>query len=133
LWAQYHPRGGTIEQYNDQAGRAYHLGSMRTSNFAGPSALPSWIGLCWNLTPWAAEPLALPPLQAPQAERARWQPAVALDRSEVMTRAAQSGLRLYREQAGAVREVADTVGTPESQAWRCWLQEPTQLLLPLTE
>jgi len=132
LWVDYHQRGGTIEEYNDQAERAYHLEIMRTSTLAGLNAVHSLIGLCWNLTQWAAEQLTLPPLQAPQAERTRWQPASTMDLSEVMTRAAHSGLRLYRGQAGAVLEVEDTAGTPESQAWRCWLQEPIQLLLPLT-
>src|SRR5262249_13537326 len=116
----------------DQAERAYHLEIMRTSNFAGLNAVHSLISLCWNLTQWATEQLALPPLQAPQAERSRWQPASALDRSEVLARAARSGLRLYRVQAGAVLEDEDTAGTAESSAWRCWLQEPIQLLLPLT-
>jgi Transposase DDE domain group 1 len=132
LWQDYRQRGGTIEEYNDQAERAYHLEIMRTSSFAGLNALHSLIGLCWNLTRWAAEQLALPPLQAPQAERARWQPAAAMDLSAVVARAAHSGLRLYRAQAGATLEVEDTAGTPESRAWRCWLQEPIQLLLPLT-
>jgi hypothetical protein len=132
LWQEYRQRGGTIEEYNDQAERAYHLEILRTSSFAGLNALHSLIGLCWNPTHWAGEHLALPPLQAPQAERARWQPAAAMDLAEVMARAAQSGLRLYRAQAGAVLEVEDTAGTPESDAWRCWLHEPIQLLLPLT-
>ena len=66
------------------------------------------------------------------AERARWQPAWEMDLSEVMARGAHSGLRLYRAQAGAVLEVEDTAGTAESYAWRCWLHEPIQLLLPLT-
>ncbi len=132
LWQDYRQRGGTIEEYNDQAERAYHLEIMRTSTFAGLNALHHLIGLCWNLTRWAAEQLALPPLQAPQAERARWQPASAMDLSAVMARAAHSGLRLYRARAGAVLEVEDTAGTAESYAWRCWLQEPIQLLLPLT-
>jgi len=132
LWREYRGRGGTIEEYNDQAERAYHLEIIRTGCFAGLQALHSLIGLCWDLTRWALEPLRLPPLQAPQAERARWQPAAAMDLSEVVTRAAQSGLRLYRAQAGATLEVEDTAGTPESRAWRSWLQEPMQLLLPLT-
>jgi len=132
LWQNYRQRGGTIEEYNDQAERAYHLEIMRTSTFAGLNALHSLIGLCWNLTRWAAEQLTLPPLQAPQAERARWQAASEMDLSAVMERAAHSGLRLYRAQAGAVLEVEDTAGTAESRAWRCWLQEPIQLLLPLT-
>jgi DDE family transposase len=132
LWQAYRQRGGTIEEYNDQAERAYHLEILRTSNFAGLNALHSLIGLCWNLTRWAAEHLRLPPLQAPQAERDRWQPAAAMDLSELLARAAQSGLRLYRAQAGAVLEVEDTAGTAESGAWRGWLHEPIQLLLPLT-
>jgi hypothetical protein len=132
LWQDYRQRGGTIEEYNDQAERAYHLEIMRTGCFAGLKALHSLIGLCWNLTRWAGEQLALPPLQAPQAERTRWQPAAALDLSEVMSRAAHSGLRLHRAQPGAVLEVEDTAGTAESGAWRRWLQEPIQLLLPLT-
>jgi hypothetical protein len=132
LWHDYRQRGGTIEEYNDQAERAYHLEIMRTSTFAGSNALHSLIGLCWNLTRWAGEHLTLPPLQAPHAERVRWQAVAAMDLSEVMARAAHSGLRLYRAQAGAVLEVEDTAGTAESYAWRSWLQEPIQLLLPLT-
>jgi hypothetical protein len=105
---------------------------MGSGNFAGLNAVHSLIGLCWNLTCWATEQLALPPVQAPHAERGRWQPAAALDLSAVVARAAHSGLRLYRAQAGAPLEVEDTAGTPESRAWRCWLQEPIQLLLPST-
>lgn len=131
-WKRYHERGGTIEEYNDQAERAFHLEILRTRHFEGLNVLHSLIGLCWNLTRWATEHLQLPPLQAPQASRARWQAAWSLDLSAVMVRAAQSGLRLYREHAGAVLEAADTAGTPESQAWRSWLQEPIQLRLPLT-
>jgi hypothetical protein len=132
LGQEYRQRGGTREEYNDQAERAYHLEILRTSTFAGLNALHSLIGWCWNLTRWATGELALPPLQAPQAEPVRWQPAATMDLSELLTRAAQSGLRLYRAHAGATLEVEDTAGTPESRAWRRWLHEPIQLLLPLT-
>jgi hypothetical protein len=132
LWQRYHERSGTIEEYNDQAERAYHLEIMRTRHFAGLTALHSLIGLCWNLTRWALAELRLPPLPAPQAVPARWQAVEGMDLSEVLARGAHSGLRLYRGGAGAVLEVADTAGTAESHAWRCWLQEPIQLRLPLT-
>ena len=61
LWAEYCQRSGTIEEYNDQSERAYHLEVMRTGNFAGLNAVQSLVGLCWNLTRWATEDLALPP------------------------------------------------------------------------
>ena len=51
LWRHYHERGGTIEEYNDQSERAYHLEVVRTGHFDGLNALHSLIGLCWNLTP----------------------------------------------------------------------------------
>jgi hypothetical protein len=132
LWRRYHERGGTIEEYNDQAERAYHLEVLRTGNFAGLNALHSLIGLCWDLTRWATEALRLPPLQAPQAEPSAWEEAAAMDLSALVGRASHSGLRLYREAPGAVLEVEDTAGTGESSAWRRWLQEPIQLRLPLT-
>jgi hypothetical protein len=132
LWQHYHQRGGTIEEYHDQAERAYHLEIVRTGNFAGLNGWHSWIGLCWNLTRWATEQLLLPPLQAPQAPRSRWQAAWRMDLSAVLARGAHSGLRLYRARVGGGLEVEDTAGTAESHAWRCWLQEPIQLRLPLT-
>jgi hypothetical protein len=129
LWQRYHERGGTIEEYNDQSERAYHLEVMRTGRFAGLQALHSLIGLCWNLTQWAWEQLQLPPLSAPHAERSSWLAAVQLDLAAVMERAAHSGLQLYRDGPGAVLEVADTAGTAESAAWLRWLQQPIQLRL----
>src|SRR5262245_41171046 len=104
---------------------------MRSSNLAGLNVMHSLIALCWDLTQWVVEHLALPPLSAPQAERSRWQSATTMDLSEIMAQAAPSGLRMYRAQAGAVLEVEDTVGTAESSAWRGWLHEPIPLLLPL--
>lgn len=132
LWQCYHERSGTIEEYNDQAERAYHLEVMRTGNFAGLNALHGLIGLCWNLTRWAAEALRLPPLQAPQAKPVAWELATAMDLGELLQRAACSGLRLYRAGPGAVLEVEDTAGTAESIAWRHWLEQPIQLRLRLT-
>jgi Transposase DDE domain group 1 len=132
LWQRYHGRGGTIEEYNDQAERAYHLEVVRSGHFDGLNALHALIGLCWDLTRWATEELRLPPLQAPQAERAAWVAVAALDLSAVAARAAHSGLRLYREGPGAALEVEDTAGTAESLAWRQWLQQPIQLRLRLT-
>jgi hypothetical protein len=132
LWRRYHERGGTIEEYNDPSERAYHLEVLRTGHFDGSNALHSLIGLCWDLTQWALESLRLPSLQAPAAEPARWVPAGRLDVAEVQRRAAHSGLRLYREQPGAILKVEDTAGTAESAAWRRWLQQPIQLRLRLT-
>jgi hypothetical protein len=132
LWQRYHGRSGAIEEYNDQSERAYHLEVVRTSHFEGLQALQCLIGLCWNLTQWALETLALPPVQAPQAERSVWQAATGLDLAAVQQRAAHSGLRLYRERPGAILEVEDTSATPESAAWRQWLQQPIQLRLRLT-
>jgi hypothetical protein len=131
LWQRYHERGGTIEEYNDQSERAYHLEVMRTANFDGLNAVQGLIGLCWNLTEWALDSLRLPPAQAPTAERASWVAAVRLDMAAVQQRGAVSGLRLYRAGAGAVLEVEDTANTAESAAWCRWLQQPIQLRLRL--
>jgi Transposase DDE domain group 1 len=132
LWQRYHGRGGTIEEYNDQAERAYHLEVIRTGHYEGLQVLHSLIGLCWNLTQWALEDLQLPPLQAPQAALTAWLAAATLDLSAVQQRAAQSGLRLYRAGVGAVLEVEDAAETAESQAWQRWLQQPIQRRLRLT-
>jgi hypothetical protein len=132
LWVHYHGRGGAIEEYNDQAERAYHLEVVRTGHFEGLQALHSLIGLCWNLTRWATEGLRLPPLQAPQALPLAWEPVAQMDLAAVVERAGHSGLRLYRDGTRTTLEVEDTVGTPESLAWRRWLQQPIQLRLPLT-
>jgi hypothetical protein len=132
LWNCYPERGGTIEEYNDQAERAYHLEVMRTSHFDGLNALHALIGLCWDLTQWALEELRLPPVQAPQAAALNWVAAATLDLSAVLQRAAYSGLRLYRTGVGGVLEVEDTAETAESVAWRRWLQQPIQLRLRLT-
>jgi hypothetical protein len=131
LWLRYHERGGTIEEYNDQSERAYHLEVVRTGHFDGLNALQSLIGLCWNLTQWALEGLRLPPVQSPAAEPASWVAAVGLDLQGVQQRAAQCGLRLDRAGRGAVLEVEDTASTAESAAWRRWLQQPIQLRLRL--
>jgi hypothetical protein len=131
-WEVYSQRGGTIEEYNDQSERAYHLEVMRTGNYGGLQALQCLVGLCWNLTRWAAEELYLPPLLAPQANRSVWVPAAGLDLAVLMQRAQQSGLRLYRESAAGPLEVEDTAQTPESQAWLRFLRQPIQLRLRLT-
>lgn len=132
LWRHYHARGGTIEEYNDQSERAYHLEVMRTGHFEGLKALHSLIGLCWNLTQWTLEGLQLPPVQSPAASPESWLAAVQLDLSAVQARAAYSGLRLDRVGVGAVLEVQDTVNTAESAAWWRWLKQPIQLRLRLT-
>jgi Transposase DDE domain group 1 len=132
LWQCYHERGGTIEEYNDQAERAYHLEVMRTGCFAGLQVLHSLVALTWNLTQWATASWRLPPVQAPQAAPERWVAVWGMDLTELQRRAAQSGLRLYRERPGAVLEVEDSAGTPESAAWRAWLQQPIQLRLRWT-
>lgn len=127
LWERYHERGGTIEEYNDQAERGYHLEVMRTGCFTGLQVLHSLVALAWNLTRWATTNWRLPPVQAPQAAVERWEEVWGMDLSELQRRAAQSGLRLYRAAPGAVLEVEDTADTPESVAWRRWLQQPIQL------
>jgi hypothetical protein len=132
LWAEYCQRSGTIEESNDPSERAYHLEVMRTGNFAGLAALQSLVGLCWTLTRWATEDFRLPPVLAPQADRAGWVAAAALDLSHLMQRAQQSGLRLDRPAGGGPLEVEDTAGTAESQAWLRGLQQPIQLRLRLT-
>jgi hypothetical protein len=126
LWEEYHQRSGTIEEYNDQSERAYHLEVLRTGNFAGLNALQSLVGLCWNLTRWATEELQLPPVRAPEADQASWVPAAAMDLSQLMQRAQHSGLRLYRPTPAGSLEVEDTAGSPESQAWLRWLDQPIQ-------
>jgi hypothetical protein len=132
LWAHYHERGGTIEEYNDQSERAYHLEVMRTGRFAGLNAVQALVGLCWDLTRWATEGLRLPPVLAPAADEGAWVAAAALDLSQLMARAGHSGLRLRRAAGGGPLEVEDTAGTAESRAWRRCLQQPIQLLLRLT-
>jgi hypothetical protein len=132
LWQRYHERGGTIEEYNDQSERAYHLEVVRTGHFEGLQALHSLIGLCWNLTQWALEELRLPPVQSPASSLESWLAAVQLDLAAVQARAAHSGLRLERVNSGAVLEVQDTANTAESAAWCRWLKQPIQLRLRLT-
>jgi hypothetical protein len=132
LWRRYHGRGGAIEEYNDQAERAYHLGVVRTGHFEGLQGVHALVGLCWDLTRWATASLRLPPAEAPQADPARWVQAIALDLAGLQERAARCGLRLYRARPGAVLEVEDTAGTPESAARCRWLQQPIQLRLRLT-
>jgi hypothetical protein len=132
LWQQYNARGGTIEEYNDQSERAYHLEVMRTGHFAGLQAIQSLVGLCWNLTRWATEEWCLPPVLAPAAGREAWVAAAALALSQLMQRAQQSGLRLYRPVGGEPLEVADTAASAESAAWLRCLGQLIQLRLPLT-
>lgn len=131
LWQRYHERGGTIEEYNDQSERAYHLEVVRTGHFDGLNALHGLIGLCWDLTQWALEGLRLPPVQAPAAAPVSWVAAVQSDLAAVQQRAGNSGLRLYRSGPGAILEVEDTAHTAESVAWGQWLQQPIQLRLRL--
>jgi hypothetical protein len=132
LWQEYHQRGGTIEEYNDQSERACHLEVMRTGNFAGLVAVQCLVGLCWNLTRWATEELRLPPAIAPQASAEAWQPAAGMDLSRLLERARHSGLRLYRGNDGGPLEVEDTAATAESTAWLYWLDAPIQLRLRFT-
>jgi hypothetical protein len=82
LWTQYHERSGTIEEYNDQSERAFHLEVIRTSSFSGLNAIHALVGLCWNLSVWAIEDLKLPPTQAPTAEPSRWVPALGRHRDK---------------------------------------------------
>src|SRR5260370_2386235 len=114
LWQRYHERGGTIEEYNEQSERAYHLEVVRTGHFDGLNALHSLIGLCWNLTQWALEPLRLPPVQSPAAAPESWLMAVQLDLAAMQARAAHSGLRLDRGRPGAGLEGEDTANNAES-------------------
>lgn len=131
LWAQYHQRSGTIEEYNDQSERAYHLENLRTGSYDGLNAFHALLALCWNLSVWATEDLELPPTDSPHAERSRWVKASTLDRSQLLVRAAQSGLRLYRTSRTACLEAEDTAFTPESKAWLKWLNQPIQNRLRL--
>ena len=131
LWSQYHQRSGTIEEYNDQSERAFHLEVVRTGCAAGHNALLALVGLCWNLTVWCLEDLRLPPVAAPQADNNRWISALEFDRSAVLQRAAQSGLRLFRPHQTPRLEVEDTACNPESTAWLRWLGGTIQIRLHL--
>lgn len=131
-WQHYQQRGGTIEEYNDQTERAYHLEVMRTGNYAGLQAVHSLVALCWNLTRWATEGLLLPPLLSPQAAEVSWVRAETLSLSQLVERASHSGLRLYRGGVGEPLEVEDTLDSGESRAWIRCLQQPVQLRLRLT-
>jgi len=131
-WRRYQERGGTIEEYNDQTERAYHLEVMRTGNYAGLQAMHSLVAVCWNLTRWATEGLLLPPMLSPQAAEVSWVRAESLALSQLVERASHSGLRLYRRGVGEPLEVEDTVDSAESRAWIGCLQQPVQLRLRLT-
>jgi hypothetical protein len=131
LWIQYHQRSGTIEEYNDQSERAFHLDVVRTGCAAGHNAVLALVGLCWNLTVWCLEDLRLPPVAAPQADHDRWASALEFDRSAVLQRAAQSGLRLFRPSRTPCLEVEDTVCNRESTAWLRWLGGTFQIRLHL--
>ena len=131
MWETYTERCGSIEEYNDQSERAYHLDVMRTGNLAGLNAVQCLVGLCWNLTRWATEELTLPPVLAPAADPASWLRAADMDLEHLMQRAQNSGLRLYRETAAGPLEVEDTASTPESAAWLRSLQRPVQRRLRL--
>ncbi len=129
-WSHYHERSGTIEEYNDQSERAYHLDVMRTAQLEGLKAVHSLVGLCWNLTRWATCELLLPPVLSPRADLSAWMPAPQLDMSHLLARASQSGLRLERTENGML-EVEDVARTTESAAWLHWLRQPVQRRLRL--
>lgn len=129
MWPEYQRRNGTIEEYNDQSERAYHLEVMRTGNFAGLNALLSLVGLCWNLTRWATAEFRLPPVASPSAAPLAWMATSGMDLSQLIERARYSGLRLDRAGPRAVLEVEDTAGTAESEAWLRLLRQPIQRLL----
>ena len=131
-WEHYHERSGTIEEYNDQSERAYHLDVMRSGNHDGLNIVHTLVALCWNLTRWATEELVLPPSYAPSTDGEYWLPAGNLDMSQLLERAAHSGLRLYRAGPRAILEVENTAHAPESRAWLAWLHRPTQQRLRLT-
>lgn len=131
LWQKYRDRGGTIEEYNDQSERAYHLDLLRTRHFEGLAAIQVLTGLCWNLSQWALEELKLPPSLSPQADPEDWIPAHQMDLSAVMERGRHSGLRLTRVSSKAPLEIQDTAATPESTAWFRWLRQPIQRILRL--
>ena len=130
-WERYHQRCGTIEEYNDQSERAYHLEVMRTSNMSGLNAVLSLVGLCWNLTRWSTEELTLPTVLSPNADPDKWRRAATLDMSSLMERASRSGLRLSRESVSAALEIEDTAETAESKKWCAWLRQPVQQRLRL--
>jgi hypothetical protein len=130
LWTLYHQRGGTIEEYNDQSERAFHLAVIRCGSYHGLNALHALVGLCWNLTEWVLEDLQLPD-PAPQSDRSQWTPAPRLDRSRLLQRAALCGLRLIRRPGSSQLEVADTFRTIESGAWLRWLGKLIQPHLAL--
>jgi len=126
LWDEYHQRGGTIEEYNDQSEEAYHLKGIRTGNIHGLGALYALVGLCWNLTAWATEDLELPPKIAPHADPYRWVPARDMSLAEILERASHCGLILNRQPHARQLEVEDTIQTKESRRWMVWLNQPIQ-------
>jgi hypothetical protein len=132
LWSSYHQRGGTIEEYNDQSERGFHLQVIRTGCLAGLNALHALVGLCWNLTVWSLATLELPPPLAPHADREQWVSALRIDRSDLLRRAGLSGLRLFRPPGCSGLEVEDTVHNPESATWLRWLGGDIQNRLHLT-
>lgn len=131
-WRDYHPRSGTIEEYNDQSERAYHLDVMRTRNLDGLNVVQALVGLCWNLTRWALTDLAIPPVLTPTADPSRWVRATAMDLSHVLDRASHSGLHLDRVAPQAILEIELARDTPEARAWLYWLKEPYQHRLRLS-
>lgn len=131
-WREYHPRSGTIEEYNDQSERAFHLEVMRTGNLDGLNVVEALVGLCWNLARWALADLDLPPVLTPAADPSRWVAATTLDLSHVLERASYSGLQLVRRTPQALLEVGLARDTPEARAWLRWLKEPFQHRLRLS-
>lgn len=131
LWKLYHQRSGTIEEYNDQSERAFHLDVLRSGSYWGLNAFHALVALCWNLGNWATEELRLPPTIAPNAQPTRWVAALKIDRSQLLFRAAVSGLRLYRTQRSSLLEIEDSTQTRESKAWLDWLNQPHQRRLRL--
>lgn len=133
LWTLYHQRGGTIEEYNDQSERAFHLRQLRTSHLPGLCVLQALVGLCWNLIRWEIADLQLPESSPPHSEQftsdtrtcdSRTVPSH--DLQHLLERASRCGLFL-RRQAQTPLEATDTIHTQESSAWLNWLKRATQI------
>jgi hypothetical protein len=146
LWTLYHQRGGTIEEYNDQSERAFHLRQLRTSHLPGLCVMQALVGLCWNLIQWETADLQLPealdnrsppaasnePLITDSTTPANPpRPKPQRDLQHLLERASHCGLSLSRHPQSSLA-VTDTIHTRESRAWLNWLKRAAQIQLLLS-
>ena len=144
LWTLYHQRGGTIEEYNDQSERAFHLRQLRTSHLPGLCVMQVLVGWCWNLIQWETADLQLPDQKPTRAEPPPNNPeppsldtnlrplkTVAHDLQHLLERASHCGLILSRHPETPL-EVTDAIHTRESTTWLNWLKRAAQIQLLLS-